>query len=484
MNRFSLNDSMSMVPSVVPPSAWTGHLPFAFWVSEEVRPRIFVELGSHNGTSYLGFCQTVARCGLETRCFAVDTWRGDEHSGFYGEDVFQTLSSHNDASYAGFSQLMRMTFDDALAYFADGSVDLLHIDGLHTYDAVKHDFDTWLPKLSSRGVVLFHDTMVRERGFGVWKLWAELRERYPAFEFRHSHGLGVLLTGPEQPQALRDLVALGGSDDEVAVQCLFEALGARILGEERARLAEHFGDIARAEAAHHLAQGEQAYRLLAEEREVGAARMTEVHGHAVAMETAFADAEKRRADERIEAEAARADAEKRRVDERIEAEAVAERAREALRDEHARRLAALNDEIAALRRDAETQGAQARERIAVLQAERDAARAESAQAIAELRSELRAVAQSQRWDELFATQQQLQQRIEAIEQAFASRAADDVQRIAALEGAAVERQAELAKQAAKAGALETQLDMLYASTSWKITRPARWLYGLLTGRSR
>jgi len=42
MNRLTLNDSMSMAPALVPPSAWTGHLPFAFWVTEEARPRIFV----------------------------------------------------------------------------------------------------------------------------------------------------------------------------------------------------------------------------------------------------------------------------------------------------------------------------------------------------------------------------------------------------------------------------------------------------------
>jgi predicted nuclease with TOPRIM domain len=238
MSRIALNASMSMQPRQVPPSAWIGHLPFAFWAIEETQPRIFVELGSHNGTSYLAFCQAVARCAFDTKCFAVDTWQGDEHSGFYGDEVFQTLFRDNDAQYGGFSQLMRMTFDDALPYFADGSVDLLHIDGLHTYEAVKHDFESWLPKLSDRGVVLFHDTMVRERNFGVWKLWAELRERYPGFEFQHTHGLGVLLVGAAAPQSTRELAALSATDAEVPVLRLFDALGARIYASERADAAE------------------------------------------------------------------------------------------------------------------------------------------------------------------------------------------------------------------------------------------------------
>jgi len=192
-------EAASFAPrSLSPPAAWIGHLPFAAWVMREVTPGLFVELGTHTGNSYFAFCQTVHENHLPTKCYAVDTWQGDPHAGHYDEKVFHEVNQLNSEHYASFSQLLRMTFNDAVNYFTDESIDLLHIDGLHTYEAVSHDFETWLPKMAPGGVVLFHDTNVREQGFGVWRLWEEVRERYPNhLEFLHSHGLGVIQIKPE-----------------------------------------------------------------------------------------------------------------------------------------------------------------------------------------------------------------------------------------------------------------------------------------------
>ena len=184
-------------PKFLDNSAWTGHLPFAGWLILSKRPQVLVELGTHGGSSYFSFCQAIEACQAPTQCFAVDTWGGDEHAGHYESSVFEKVSNYNQTHYASFSTLLKKTFDDALHDIEDRSVDLLHIDGLHTYEAVRHDFETWLPKLAPGAIVLFHDTAVKEGGFGVWRFWQEIKTLYPLnFEMHHSYGLGVIQIPP------------------------------------------------------------------------------------------------------------------------------------------------------------------------------------------------------------------------------------------------------------------------------------------------
>jgi hypothetical protein len=208
------------------PPPWVGHIPFAFWIVDVMRPRRFVELGTHSGNSFCAFLQAAAAVSATGEFFAVDHWRGDEHAGRYEEEIYQDLKRYVETRYGSSSALLRMSFDQALERFDDGSIDLLHIDGLHTYEAVRHDFDGWLPKMSDRGIVLLHDTFVRERDFGVHQLLAQLGERYPTFEFVHSHGLGIVQTGTAEPvEPLAKL--LGGNADRQGLdpRAYFERLG-------------------------------------------------------------------------------------------------------------------------------------------------------------------------------------------------------------------------------------------------------------------
>ena len=218
-----------------PVTAWLEHGPFAMWLVRAMRPRRIVELGSHYGYSYFAMCEAVLDAGLETECIAIDTWRGDEHSGLYGDEVFEAVRAEN-APYARFSRLIRKTFADALGDVEDGSVDLLHVDGRHFYEDVKEDYEGWLPKLAPGAVVMFHDTEVRERDFGVHRFWSELSDGRTALNFRHQHGLGVLLPDGALPKGLERFAAAARDPDGSAlIKATFEAHGTAMRLEEEGK---------------------------------------------------------------------------------------------------------------------------------------------------------------------------------------------------------------------------------------------------------
>lgn len=173
-------------------STWVDHLPFGYDLVAALRPKMLVELGTHKGLSYFTFCQSMKENEIDGLCYAIDTFEGDEHTDKYDESVFNSVNTHNRQNYHGFSYLMRMFFEDALKHFSEDSIDLLHIDGFHTYEAVSTDFTNWYPKIQPGGIILFHDVQARQQDFGAWKFWDEVRGQHETFTFNHGFGLGVL----------------------------------------------------------------------------------------------------------------------------------------------------------------------------------------------------------------------------------------------------------------------------------------------------
>jgi GT2 family glycosyltransferase len=216
------------MPQWVVTSAWYGHAPFAFWLVEALQPRLVVELGVYEGFSYFTFCQATEHYAPAARVVGIDNWEGDEHAGALEAGARRRVETH-DELYGSRSSLVASDFDAAADRFSAGDIDLLHIDGLHTFEAVRHDFEAWLPRMSDKGVVLLHDSEVRERGFGVWRLLDELEGAFPVFRFTHDHGLGVVGVGRELPARIRTLLEAGHDEpSRTAVRSAYELLGSRI----------------------------------------------------------------------------------------------------------------------------------------------------------------------------------------------------------------------------------------------------------------
>lgn len=68
-----------------------------------------------------------------------------------------------------------------------GKVDILFIDGDHSYEGVKDDFYSYAPLVKSNGYIILHDILDtshhRACGCFVHELWNELKTKYSTMEF-------------------------------------------------------------------------------------------------------------------------------------------------------------------------------------------------------------------------------------------------------------------------------------------------------------
>jgi predicted O-methyltransferase YrrM len=171
-------------------TAWRGLASLGYEIVKHYRPKRIVELGSAKGMSTFSMGLALRDLGEGGRLIAVDTWEGDEHIGAYGEVIYDTfMSRRKQLGLDGVIEPLRMTFDEARAKIP-APVDLLHIDGYHTWQAVTHDLRTYKSLVRPGGLILFHD--VRSRFPGMRRFWRWIAWRYEHHRVLYSHGLGII----------------------------------------------------------------------------------------------------------------------------------------------------------------------------------------------------------------------------------------------------------------------------------------------------
>ena len=166
------------------PSAWKSHLEFAVWLTYRFLPRIVVDLGVDYGASTYAW----GASGVSS-VVGVDWFKGDEHTGVRDtQGAVASLAAElaRDYGYENTVHIWRSSFAEAADVF-DRPIDFLHVDGLHTNNAVKRDLKDWLPNLSKDGLVVMHGIRVFPDTVG--KRFEKLD--YPSVRIEHGAGLGI-----------------------------------------------------------------------------------------------------------------------------------------------------------------------------------------------------------------------------------------------------------------------------------------------------
>jgi predicted O-methyltransferase YrrM len=134
-----------------------------------------VEIGSYKGKSTCWLASGSKEAGREI-VTAVDHFKGSpEHQmGFHNAQISSTLPEFNEnIKRLGLEDKIRITVSDSVMAISSWSqpIRLLFIDGDHSYEASKLDFECWSPFIVQKGYVIFHDVDVWS---GVTKFYNEL----------------------------------------------------------------------------------------------------------------------------------------------------------------------------------------------------------------------------------------------------------------------------------------------------------------------
>ena len=121
---------------------------------------VIVEIGSWKGKSTICLAHGSA-AGMAVPVYAVDP-HADYRHGDFKENIERAGIADLVTPVKGFS---RDVVDDF-----DRPIEVLFVDGSHEEEDVRHDFETWVPKVIDGGTVAFHDTTWHP---GVRKVVAE-----------------------------------------------------------------------------------------------------------------------------------------------------------------------------------------------------------------------------------------------------------------------------------------------------------------------
>lgn len=161
-----------------------------------MKPEVCVEIGSARGKSACFIGMALKENG-HGKLFAIDPHEPTSWNDFQSIDTFEIIKS-NLATLQVTNQveIIRMTSEETAKGWTR-QIDMIFIDGDHSYEGIKRDWELFVPYLTDFGVVIFHDTIWDLRpdpswsrsDMGVPRFVDELRQQgYPVLTIDKDRG--------------------------------------------------------------------------------------------------------------------------------------------------------------------------------------------------------------------------------------------------------------------------------------------------------
>ena len=166
-----------------------------------LQPRVVVEIGSARGGMLFCFSQLAAR---DATLVSIDL-PGAPNCGGQTETEREVF-----ATFGPVTQRFHFIPDDShlassrerlVEFLAGRTIDLLFIDGDHSYEGCLADFDMYHDMVSPAGLIVFHDICLfpeEWQGAGVGLAWQKLKARYGGEEIIDPEGVSTRQLSPGQ----------------------------------------------------------------------------------------------------------------------------------------------------------------------------------------------------------------------------------------------------------------------------------------------
>ncbi|HUS51536.1 MAG TPA: CmcI family methyltransferase, partial [Candidatus Paceibacterota bacterium] len=169
-------------------------------------PKNILEIGTANGGTLFLLCKIAPE---NAKIISIDLPEGAFGGKMYPNwkiPFYETFASKNQKIY-----LLRSNSHDEQTktkckeILENELLDFLLIDGDHTYEGVKTDFEMYIPFVREGGIIAFHDVShgPKENVGGVGKFWSEIKEKYNGIEIidntnSEGYGIGLILISKEK----------------------------------------------------------------------------------------------------------------------------------------------------------------------------------------------------------------------------------------------------------------------------------------------
>jgi predicted O-methyltransferase YrrM len=168
-------------------------------IFQKQNPKYILEIGTANGGSLFCFCKLARE---DATIISIDL-PGGKFGGGYPEwkiPIYKAFAKKNQKLY-----LLRNdshsqeTLEEVKKILNGNQLDFLFIDGDHSYEGVKKDFEMYSPLVKKGGIIAFHDIVPgpQKNAGGVPKFWEEIKRNFQIQEIvknwnQNGYGLGVI----------------------------------------------------------------------------------------------------------------------------------------------------------------------------------------------------------------------------------------------------------------------------------------------------